>query len=345
MNDTKLISIIVPCRNEVGYIAACLDSVIANDYPREQLEILVVDGMSEDGTRSLVEQYSRQYQFIRLLENPKKIVPAALNLGIDAARGRIIVRMDAHILYPKDYLSLLVRWLEQSGADNVGGVVVTCPANPSSKALAIALGLSHPFGVGNSYFRIGAAEPRWVDTVPFGCYRREVFDHIGKFDEELVRNQDDEFNLRLLKHGGRILLVPEIVSHYYARDSLSKVWRMYYQYGYFKPLAARKLGGILTVRQVIPAMFLLSLFTMFLLGLWLPIMGKLWTAIFLAYAGIDVVLAGVAGVKSGIKCALWLCLVFPAIHCSYGLGFLKGALDFLIWKKGTPPVSRVPISR
>ena len=133
--------------------------------------------------------------------------------------------MDAHVQYPRDYISSLVALLEKSGADNVGGVCQTLPAGGSVVARAVAVGMSHPLGVGNSHFRIGAAEDRWVDTVPFGCYRREVFDRIGLFDEELVRNQDDELNLRLIKHGGRILLSPRIVCKYYARDSLSKLWR------------------------------------------------------------------------------------------------------------------------
>ena len=150
--------------------------------------------------------------------------------------------------------------LEQSGADNVGGVCRTLPASDSAMAKAIAVGMSHPLGVGNSHFRIGCRpEDRWVDTVPFGCYRREVFDRIGLFDEELVRNQDDELNLRLIKHGGRILLSPRIVCKYFARDSLAKLWRMYYQYGYFKPLVVRKVGGVMTLRQLLPPLFVLGL--------------------------------------------------------------------------------------
>ncbi len=189
-------------------------------------------------------------------------------MGIAAARGTVIVRMDAHVEYPRNYLSSLVGLLEQSGADNVGGVVQTLPANDSPIARAIACGMSHPLGVGNSHFRIGAAEDRWVDTVPFGCYRREVFDRIGLFDEELVRNQDDELNLRLIKHGGRILLSPRIVSKYFARDSLPKLWRMYYQYGYFKPLVVRKLGGVMTARQLLPPLFVLCLFATAIAAPW-----------------------------------------------------------------------------
>ena len=149
----------------------------------------------------------------------------------------------------------------------MGGVCRTLPAADTAVAKAIAVGMSHPLGVGNSHFRIGSSEDRWVDTVPFGCYRREVFDRIGLFDEELVRNQDDELNLRLIKHGGRILLSPRIVCKYFARDSLAKLWRMYYQYGYFKPLVVRKVGGVMTLRQLAPPLFVLCLAATALAGL------------------------------------------------------------------------------
>src|SRR2546423_14406266 len=182
-----------------------------------------------------------------------------MNAGIKEARGDVIMPMGAHAVYSPSYISQLVTALEETGADNVGGVLVTRPANETALARALAVGLSHPFGVGNSYFRIGAAERRLVDTVPFGCYRRAVFDRIGVFDEDLVRNQDDELNARLLKQGGRIMLIPEVVSHYYARGSPGPAARMVYPYGHFKPLAAPKGRQILTVRQVVAALFVCTL--------------------------------------------------------------------------------------
>ncbi len=237
----------------------CLDSIIANDYPKDRLEVLVVDGMNEDGTRLVVNDYVLRYEFIRLVDNPKKITPAALNTGIRNAKGKIIMLMGVHATYPANYVSGLVSWLEVSGADCVGEILVTLPGGDSPMAQAIALALAHPFGVGSALFRIGTAKPRWVDTVAFGCYQREVFDRVGLFDEELARNQDDQFNHRLIKRGGRILLIPEIVSYYYARDSLMKLWRMYYQYGYFKPLVVRKIGKVMTAQQLIPTLFILAL--------------------------------------------------------------------------------------
>lgn len=346
MSDLPKVSIVIPCRNEEKFIGKCLDSVVVNDYPKDRLEILVVDGMSEDGTRTTVQRYARKYAFMRLLDNPKKITPASLNVGISNAKGQIIMRMDAHSVYPPNYISGLIYWLTKSNADNVGGVWVTLPGNDTAMARAIAIGLSHPLGVGNAHFRIGASDTRWVDTVPFGCYRREVFDHIGMFDEELVRNQDDEFNLRLIKRGGRILLVPEIVSYYYGRESLLKLWRMYYQYGYFKPLVAKKLGGILTIRQVIPAALILSLVGTGLLAPWSTYGGVLFGGIIVAYALTDVICSIFAGFQKGLMCGLTLPLVFPVLHLSYGLGFLRGSLEFLILRRGSrKDVASIPITR
>jgi glycosyltransferase involved in cell wall biosynthesis len=236
------VSIIVPCRNEEAYIARCLDSILASDYPKDRLEVVVSEGRSSDRTREILLAYAAKNPEIILLDNPTGATPAGLNLAIRRASGDIIVRMDAHVLYPSDYVSRLVRGLEESGADNVGGVLETVPAENTPGARAIAIGLAHPFGVGNAHFRTGARVRREVDTVPFGCYRREVFDRIGLFDEELIRNQDDEFNFRLIRRGGRVLLLPDVLCRYFARRSLRHLAGMYYQYGYFKPLVARKVG-------------------------------------------------------------------------------------------------------
>ncbi len=330
LSDLPKVSIVIPCRNEQKFIGECLDSIIANDYPKDWLEVLVVDGMSEDGTREILQDYANRHTFITLLDNPNKVTPAALNIGISNAKSQIIMRMDAHAVYPVNYISGLINWLTKGGADNVGGVCRTLPSDETPMANAIATALSHPFGVGNAYFRIGVKEPRWVDTVPFGCYRREVFDRIGLFDEELVRNQDDEFNLRLLKGGGRILLAPDIVSYYYARDSLRKLWQMYYQYGYFKPLVVRKVGGILTIRQVIPAMFVLGLLTSGSLAFWTAYGGWILYALISAYIVADLGASISVGFQRGIRCALIIPVVFPVLHLSHGLGFLKGVLDFFI---------------
>ncbi len=318
------VSIIVPCRNEARYIAQCLDSILATRFPLERLEVLVVDGRSDDGTRQIVARYAARHPLIRLLDNPAQITPTALNTGVRAARGGVIVRMDAHATYPPEYVTRLVTELQETGADNVGGVFVPRPADDSATARAIALGLSHPLGVGNSHFRIGAVERRWVDTVPFGCYRREIFERIGMFDEQLARNQDDEFNFRLLKHGGRILLLATVAIGYYTRGSLRQVARMFYQYGYFKPLVARKAGRIVTLRQLVPPLFIVSLVTAAALSFSAPAAAALLTAVAVTYGAVVIGAAARAIRRHGLRCALVLAAVFPTVHFSYGLGFLVG---------------------
>jgi len=329
MGDLPFVSIIIPCRNEEKFIAKCLNSILANDYPKDKLEVLIVDGMSEDGTREIVKEYS----FIKLLDNPKKIVPTAMNLGIKDAKGSIIIRMDAHNEYPKDYISEVVYWLEKSGADNVGGILVTLPGADTLKARAIAAALSSPFGVGNSMFRIGVTKATYVDTVPFGAYRKEVFERIGLFDEDLVRNQDDEFNLRLIKNGGKILLVPEIVSYYYARDLLSKLWKMYFQYGYFKVRVIQKVGTILTCRQLIPSIFVVSVAITGILSFFIKPFVWLFLSVIGSYTITNLTFSFFIAIKKGLEYSLVLSIVFATLHLSYGLGFLKGIIDFIFLKK------------
>jgi glycosyltransferase involved in cell wall biosynthesis len=318
----------MPCRNEAAYIGPCLDSVLATDYPLDRMEVLVADGRSDDGTREIVERCAAQHPCVRLLDNPARITPAALNTAIRVATGDVIIRMDAHGVYPRDYVPRLVSALEETGADNVGGVVITLPADDTPTARAIALGFSHPLGVGNAYFRIGVAAPRWVDTVPYGCFRRELFDRIGMFDEEMVRNQDDEFNLRVIGLGGRILLLPDVVSRYYARRSLGAVARMFYQYGYFKPLVARKAARVMT-RQLVPPLFVLSLVASAALGIWVTAAWEALAGIVGAYAALVLTGAAFAIRKHGVRCAAALAAVFSVMHVSYGWGYLRGIVAHL----------------
>jgi glycosyltransferase involved in cell wall biosynthesis len=327
------VSVIIPCRNEEKSIGKCLDSVIANDYTKEKLEVVVVDGMSEDKTKEIVNKYAARFPFIKLLSNSKKIVPTAMNIGIKNAQGQIIIRMDAHNVYKEDYVSKCVKYLQEYNVDNIGGILVTLPGADTLIAHSIALALSHPFGVGDAYFRIGSKEPKYVDTVPFGCYKREVFDKIGFFDEDLVRNQDDEFNLRLIKSGGKILLMPDIVSYYYARDSLLKLWKMYYQYGYFKPLVAQKIGTVLTWRQLIPAIFIGSLACSFFLSLISKLFLWIFVIIFLLYISANLFFSSQIAARKGLKYLPILPIVFFTLHVSYGIGYLKGILDFILLKR------------
>ena len=343
---TPLVSVIVPCRNERDHIDGCIDSILANDHPREHLELIVVDGESDDGTREILAARARAEPALRWLPNPARTTPAALNIGIRASSGRVIVRMDVHCRYPAHYIRTLVAWLDRSGADNVGGACRTLPANDTPAARAVAVALSHPLGVGNALFRVGVSEPRWVDTVPFGCYRREVFERIGLFDEELVRNQDDEFNHRLLGHGGRILIVPDVISDYFARASLGKLALMYYQYGYFKPLVARKLGRVATLRQLAPPAFVLFLVLALLAAPFgrmaaIPLVG-----VAALYLGVVFAAALRVVLRSGPSLLAPLVAAFPVMHLAYGAGFLRGSLDLARrTHAATRPDAAIPVSR
>jgi glycosyltransferase involved in cell wall biosynthesis len=324
------VSIICPTYNEEKYIAQCIDSLLQQDYPLNQLEILFVDGMSTDRTREIIKQYIARYPFIRLLDNPHKTVPYALNTGIRNAQGDIIIRLDAHAGYPQNYFLLLTAKLRSTHADNVGGICRTLPARETTGCKAIAIALSHPFGVGNSHFRTGANKERQVDTVPFGCFRKDIFERIGFFDEELARNQDDEFNGRIIKNGGTILLVPSLVVHYYARDTLGKMSKMYYQYGLFKPLVNKKLGRPATVRQFFPALFLCGLLAGAALSFCSA--GILWIylSVLLCYSLTGLAIgAQKAKTCKDTKLIYYMPVTFFIIHLSYGWGYMVGICKIL----------------
>jgi GT2 family glycosyltransferase len=340
-----LVSIVVPCRNEVEYIRPLLDSIVATDYPHDRLEVLVVDGMSDDGTRDVIATYARRYPAIRLLDNPKRITPHALNLGITGARGAIIMRMDAHAYYPPNYVPDLVDWLERTGAEYIGGAWVTLPGDTTPMARAIAAVLAHRFGIGDSRYRLGTNQVREVDTLPFGCFRRELFERLGLFDEELARNQDEEFSFRVLRAGGRILLVPGVVCSYYARRSLRQVARMFYQYGLFKPLVALKIGKIMTLRQVVPAAFLLSVLLTVLAAPWVDAARVLGVVILGTYFAVMGTCAFALGWRHGARVGLAAAAVFPVVHVCYGCGFLRGAWALLARSPGAFDLGSTPLSR
>ena len=333
-----MLSVICPIYNEEKYIANCIESILQQDFPKEDLEVLFVDGMSNDRTRAIVGEYASRYPFIHLLDNPQRIVPPALNIAIRASKGDIIMRLDAHAKYPDNYFSMLVQKLADLEADNVGGVCRTLPVNDTPVCRAIATALSSPFGMGNSYFRIGADKEMSVDTVPFGCFRRDIFDRIGFFDEELIRNQDDEFNGRIIKNGGKIFLIPSIVIDYFARDTIGKVSKMFYQYGLFKPLVNQKLGKPATLRQFFPLCFVLGLILGFLLCFVHPVFRYLYIAVLALY----LLMALYFSCKSekNIRTILLLICTYITIHVSYGWGYLRGLVKLLLKKDFVAKVNR-----
>lgn len=346
-NSLPFVSVIVPARNEEAYISDCLRSILEGTYPRDRLEVLVIDGQSADQTRQIASTFSQKYSEVRVFENHARIVPNAMNIGIRAARGDIIVRMDAHARYPPDYVMKLVTWMEKLNADNVGGQWITMPARDSLEAASIALILGHWFGVGTALYRIGTGNsPVEVDTVPFGCYRRETFRRIGLYDERFVRNQDDELNARLKKAGGRIYLIPEIRIEYVARESLGKMARMLYQYGYFKPLIAFKLGRPATWRQLAPPMFVASL-VVFSVGTFLsPTIGLLGCAVLGSHSIVNLGVSTAIAARKGWRVLPYLFCGFLLAHIAYGTGYLRGMLDFgLLRRRFSREGNDAPLSR
>lgn len=329
-----MISVICPIYNEEKYIALFLDSLLLQDYPKDDLEILLVDGMSKDKTREIIAEYSAKHPYLRLVNNPQKTVPYAMNTGIKNAKGDIIIRLDAHAEYPSNYFSILVEKLrELDGAENVGGVCITLPCNDTTAAVAIAECLSNKFGMGNSYFRVGAKEVMSVDTVPFGCFRKTLFDKIGLYDTDMIRNQDDELNGRIIKNGGKIYLLPDVEIKYFARDKISKVRKMFYQYGLYKPLGNKKLGAPATIRQFFPLLFVIFL----VLGLILSVVFPILLPLYLCVIALHLLIGFTEGCKSAKKtrragCAFLMPYIFLNMHICYGLGYLKGMYNLAFHK-------------
>ncbi|MBF0522029.1 MAG: glycosyltransferase family 2 protein [Candidatus Omnitrophica bacterium] len=332
---TKRVSIIIPCRNEERFIGECLDSVLAQDYPQDQIEIFIADGMSTDRTREILDDYAKRYSFIRWLDNPRKIVSTGLNILIGRAEGDFIIRLDVHADYPQNYISQCVKYIIEYQVDNVGGFLNIKPGNSTLTARAIALAISRGFGAGNASFKTGAIAPKFVDTVPFGCFQRDVFKKVGLFDEDLIRNQDDEFNSRIIKNGGKVLLVPEIIINYYARQFFTQLWRMNYQYGYFKPLTAIKLGKVMTWRQLAPALFIISLAMCGIGFFFYPVFHEILAIESVLYLLVNFTVSAFLASQKGILLFPFLVASFCVIHFGYGMGYLRGIFDFIILKKNT----------
>ncbi len=330
MDEKPYVSIVIPCRNEEKFIGKCIDSVIVNDYPKDRLEALVVDGMSEDETREIVARYGERYPFIRLLDNPKKITPCAFNMGIKHAKGDIIMIMSAHAAYEKDYISKCVRYLKEYNADNVGGAMITLPTDNTFIGRAVVNVLSHPFGVGGSVFRTGSKGPKWVDTVFGGCYKKEVFGKMGLFNENLESTQDMEFNLRLKRAGGKILLVPEIVSHYYTRSSFKAFCKNNFRNGVWAIYPLKFVRVPLAWRHYIPLVFVLSLMGSIALSFLFPIF--LWLLFFIAgsyFLANFYFSCKIAFCKRDFRYLFIMLVVFAAFHIGYGLGSIWGAIKLL----------------
>jgi glycosyltransferase involved in cell wall biosynthesis len=326
--DPPFVSIIMPIRNEADFIERAITSISENDYPAEKMEILVVDGISNDGTREIVRKLSQADNRIRMLDNPKRIVPTAMNIGLKVARGDFFIRIDGHAEIPKDFIAKSIRCLrEHPDAWIAGGHINTVADNYTGRVIASAM--RSPFGVGNSRFRLGDYEG-WVDTLAFGTHRKWVVDKVGCFDEELVRNQDDEFNLRIILAGGKIWMSKAIQSTYFSRASLRRLWRQYFQYGFWRIRTLQKHKRPASIRQLVPLAFVSSLLLLGLAGLlWRPFRILLAVEAILYVLGL-VIGALDVGRRSGWHYAPMAPLIFALLHLAYGLGSLWGAVRFCV---------------
>ena len=313
------VSVVLPIRNEARHIEACLERLIAQDYPREHLEIIVVDGQSEDGTQDVVRRVQCRHPdvHLRLLDNPQRTVPHAMNVGIRAARGAVIVRMDGHAVPTDDYVSRCVAALSTSSAANAGGVFVAKGITPFGEAVAVAT--EHPIGAGDAKYRIGGVAGD-ADTVPYGAFRREVFETVGLYDESLVRNQDYELNVRIRGAGERIYFDPAIRCTYTPRGTVRSLWSQYFQYGWWKVETVRRHPSSLRWRQMVPPTFVASVLALGLMAPW-------WTLGALAFwLAIGAYLITVFAVSYRIArpraTPLHVLVAFGVIHGAWSLGFL-----------------------
>jgi glycosyltransferase involved in cell wall biosynthesis len=330
--DMPFISVVIPCYNEVKFVEQVFQNVLEQDYPSERMEVIFSDGMSDDGTRDTLHALAAKNNLLRVIDNPNRYVPSALNLAIRSSKGDIIVRLDAHSEYPSNYVSTLVKAMLEHPIENVGGVWDTQPGADTDEARAIVLATSHPLGIGNASYRLGGSKERLVDTVPFGCFKRSLFDRIGLFDEDLIRNQDDEFNGRIIRSGGKILLLPELKIKYYARDTRKKLSRMFFQYGQFKPLVNHKLGAPATIRQFVPPIFVLVWTLSFVFSFFTPLAFAVFAIITSVYLlSVCLVSARLAGIQKPLL-MMETIITFPTIHFSYGIGYISGLYRYTLLK-------------
>lgn len=332
-----LVSVIVPVRNEAGFIDRTLNQILAQDYPADRLEIIVADGMSDDGTREILERYVGSDARIKVVDNPSRITPAGLNAAIAAAGGEVITRIDGHCEVATDFVRQNVQLLaEHPEAWVVGGPIVHGAKNRFGKAVAVAM--SHPAGVGLATHRFADFEG-YVEGAQFPTFRRWVFERIGTFDERLVRNQDDELNYRISRAGGISYVSPRVKYVYYVRGELGKLFKQYFHYSFWRIPVLRKHKKPTTPRQMVPPLFFLAMILLAALGVWL----RQW-AIALALPGIYAVALlaiGVSGIRRhGLAVALLVPVAMAAMHLAYAAGMAYGLFALVFhrraWEIGSP---------
>ena len=332
--NLPFVSIIIPCRNEEKYISKNIDSILNQTYSGE-IEVLIVDGMSDDKTREIVQNFNNPK--VRLIDNPHQFTPQAMNIGVDNANGEIFIILGGHAFLDKSFVANNVKILQNDKSVGcAGGQILNIYENETGEIISKAM--SSIFGVGNATFRTGG-KASYVDTVAFGAYYKKVHNKIGGFDEDLVRNQDDDYNFKITKAGYKIYFDPKVISHYYVRGSIKKLFKQYYQYGYWKVYVNKKHKTITTVRQMVPLFFVLGLIVGTILSFVIPYFNWLF------FGGISmyILLALYFGIKSAknLTEGLKVALIFPILHFSYGWGYLVGIVNFILLGKKPSKRSKV----
>ena len=328
MDNLPPVSVIVPCYNEEKTISLLLDALRRQTYPANLLEVIIADGMSTDQTRTILLEYNQEHPELRLriVDNPQRNIPTGLNQAIRASQGDVILRLDAHSIPAPSYIEFSIAGLLENKGENIGGVWQIEPGNDSWAARSIALAAGHPFGVGDALYRY-ATEPGYVDTVPFGCFRRETLEKIGLYDENLLTNEDYELNVRLRQSGGRVYLDPSIRSQYFSRSTYKQLASQYWRYGYWKYQMLRRYPGTLRWRQAVPPLFVAGMIGLVLLGpfwnlaRWMFLGVSLLYLLLLLTGSIPYVVKGRdARLLVGIPIAIMV------MHFSWGAGFLASLL-------------------
>lgn len=323
-NLEPFISVVLPIRNEGNHIRAVLQAILDQDYPEQRFEILIADGMSDDHTRREIAELIKtkgEHPQVSLIDNPGRIVPTGMNAAIRQAKGDFIVRIDGHAIMAPDYLRASLNALEQTGAENAGGPIDCIGTDWMSSAIALAT--SKPYGVGNSAFRT-SSRARYVDTVPFGAWRRTIFQKVGLFNEHFIRHQDYEFNHRIRAAGGKIYLTPTIKSKYFVRANPGKLMRQYFQYGLWKAKMLRIFPGSVKWRHAVPPLFVLALLTLMITAILKPGLAWLLWGLLGVYAAFLLVAAVLSCHPKHWRFAPAVPFLFATLHLSWGCGFWVG---------------------
>lgn len=326
---SPLVSVVIPCRNEEKTIHLVLEALFKQSFPLQDMEIVIADGLSTDGTRREIHAFSETHPalFIRLVDNPKQVIPSGLNIAIRACTGDLIVRMDAHSLPNPDYVQRCFDAHQEGKAENVGGVWKISPQNNSWMARSIAAAAANPFAVGDAHYRF-TEKAAYVDTVPYGSYKRKLFDRIGYFDESLLANEDYEFNTRIRQSGGRIWLDPAIQCTYFARATFAALAKQYWGYGFWKAQMLKRYPETLRWRQALPPLFVLGLIVLALAGFFWH---QAWLALAVVF-GLYLVIQFVPAIKISLKngdilLSLGVVLATLVMHFSWGIALIVGILS------------------